>query len=366
MEAIDKRHTVIWDLSHSAGAVPVDLNAKGIRYAVGCTYKYLNAGPGAVGYLYVKDPESLRTPIQGWFGQNDQFFMERPYEPAPGITRFMAGTPPILVLAAVEEGVRITAEAGIEALREKSIAQTELLIALHDQWLAPLGFELGSPRDPQKRGSHVSLRHAEAWPICRALIEHADVVPDYRGPDSVRLGIAPLYTRFVDVYDAIDRLRDLVERGVQREVDQSRSDGHLGHRLLGPPLHLLLAHVLDVGAEHPAVAVRVAQRARAVAVERVVGLVDGGRAGLDGAREQRVDVLGVDHQRHRHRLRPPSGATEPYSGNESLTQTIESPTRSSECMSLPPSTSLRSTSRAERPLVERPAPRRRRRRRARA
>ena len=97
MEAIDKRHTVIWDLSHSAGAVPVELNKRGIRYAVGCTYKYLNAGPGAVGYLYVKDPESLRTPIQGWFGQNDQFFMERPYEPAPGITRFMAGTPPILV-----------------------------------------------------------------------------------------------------------------------------------------------------------------------------------------------------------------------------------------------------------------------------
>jgi kynureninase len=223
MEAIDARHTVIWDLSHSAGAVPVELRARGIRYAVGCTYKYLNAGPGALGYLYVRDPDALRTPIQGWFGQNEQFLMERPYEPAPGITRFMAGTPPILVLAAVEEGVRITAEAGIEALRGKSIAQTELLIALHDQWLAPLGFALGSPRDPHKRGSHVSLRHPDAWPICRALIERADVVPDYRGPDSIRLGIAPLYTRFVDVYDALDRLRDLVERGVHREVDQTRS-----------------------------------------------------------------------------------------------------------------------------------------------
>ena len=139
--------TVIWDLSHSAGAVPVDLEARGIRYAVGCTYKYLNAGPGAVGYLYVQEPDALRTPIQGWFGQDDQFAMERPYAPAPGITRFMAGTPPILVLAAVEEGVRITAEAGIEALREKSIAQSELMIALHDEWLAPLGFTLGSPRD---------------------------------------------------------------------------------------------------------------------------------------------------------------------------------------------------------------------------
>lgn len=210
---------VIWDLSHSAGSVPVDLQRKGVRYAVGCTYKYLNAGPGATGYLYVAEPDTLVTPIQGWFGQARQFEMERPYEPAPGITRFLAGTPPIVVLAAVEEGVRITAEAGIEALREKSIAQTELLIALHDDWLAPLGFELGSPRDALRRGSHVSLRHPEAWPICKALIERANVIPDFRGPDSVRLGVAPLYTRFVDVYDALERLRDLVARGVHHEID---------------------------------------------------------------------------------------------------------------------------------------------------
>jgi kynureninase len=149
--------------------------------------------------------------------------MQRPYDPAPGISRFMAGTPPVLVLAAVEEGVRITAEAGIEALREKSVAQTELLIALHDQWLQPLGFTLGTPRDPARRGSHVSLRHPEAWPICKALIERGDVVPDFRGPDCVRLGIAPLYTRFVDVYDALERLRDLVERGAHHEVDPTIS-----------------------------------------------------------------------------------------------------------------------------------------------
>ena len=223
MAAIDPLATVIWDLSHSAGAVPIDLDALGIRYAVGCTYKYLNAGPGASGYLYVREPDALRTPIQGWFGQDDQFAMERPYAPAPGITRFMAGTPPILVLAAVEEGARITAEAGIEALREKSVAQTELLIELHDEWLAPLGFELGSPRDPLRRGSHVALTHPEAWPICRALIERAKVVPDFRGPDTVRVGVAPLYTRYVDVYDAMARLRDLVLRGEQREVDPARS-----------------------------------------------------------------------------------------------------------------------------------------------
>ncbi|HWK27096.1 MAG TPA: kynureninase [Solirubrobacter sp.] len=223
--AIDRRATVIWDLSHSAGSVPVGLNAHGLRYAVGCTYKYLNAGPGAAGFLYVAagEQDRLGTPIQGWFGQADQFAMERPYEAAPGITRFLAGTPPILVLAAVEEGAKLTAEAGIDALREKSVAQTELLIALADAWLAPLGFTVGSPREAARRGSHVSLRHPEAWPICRALIERADVVPDFRGPDSVRLGIAPLYTRFVDVWDALDRLRGLVERGEQKLVEQARS-----------------------------------------------------------------------------------------------------------------------------------------------
>jgi kynureninase len=221
--AIDPLATVIWDLSHSAGAVPVDLDANGIRYAVGCTYKYLNAGPGAAGFVYVREPEALRSPIQGWFGQDDQFAMERPYQPAAGITRFMAGTPSILVLAAVEEAVRITAEAGIEALRKKSIAQTEFLIALHDEWLATLGFELGSPRDPARRGSHVALNHPEAWPICRALIERADVIPDFRGPNTVRLGVPPLYTRFVDVYDAMQRLRDLVVSGIHHEVDPTRA-----------------------------------------------------------------------------------------------------------------------------------------------
>ena len=223
MALIDPLATVIWDLSHSAGVVPVNLEANGIRYAVGCTYKYLNAGPGSAGYLYIREPDALRSPIQGWFGQDDQFAMERSYQPAPGITRFMAGTPSILVLAAVEEAVRITAEAGIEAIRAKSVAQTEFLIELHDAWLAPLGFEVGTPRDPGRRGSHVALNQAEAWPICRALIERADVIPDFRGPNTVRLGIAPLYTRFVDVWDAMDRLRDVVARGIHHEVDPARA-----------------------------------------------------------------------------------------------------------------------------------------------
>jgi kynureninase len=216
---------IVWDLCHSAGALPVDLRSSGVELAVGCTYKYLNGGPGAPAFLYAAEEVQarLRTPIQGWFGQRDQFEMDRPYDPVDGIGRFMAGTPGIAGLAAVEEGVRVTAEAGIGALREKSVAQCELIVALHDEWLAPLGFELGSPREAERRGSHVALRHREAWPICRALIERADVIPDFRGPDTIRLGVAPLYTRYVDVWDALDRLRGLVERGEQRLVDSSRA-----------------------------------------------------------------------------------------------------------------------------------------------
>jgi kynureninase len=212
--------TLIWDLSHSAGAVPVALREAGAELAVGCTYKYLNAGPGAPAYLYVAEAlhERLRSPIWGWFGQRDQFAMEREYDPEPSIRRFLAGTPPILGLAAVEAGVRVTSEAGIAALHAKSVALTRLLVALHDAWLAPLGFTVASPRDPARRGSHVALQHPRAWQVTRALIERG-VVPDFRGPDTVRLGIAPLYTRHVDVWDALARLRDLVERGEHEAFD---------------------------------------------------------------------------------------------------------------------------------------------------
>jgi kynureninase len=216
---------VVWDLCHSAGALPVHLREAGVELAVGCTYKYLNAGPGAPAFLYVARElqDRLRSPIWGWFGQRDQFAMGQGYEPADGVGRFSAGTPTILALGAVEEGVRLTAEAGVDRLYAKATAQCELIVALHDAWLAPLGFELGSPRDPARRGSHVALRHPEAWPICRALIERANVIPDFREPDTIRLGVAPLYTRFADVYEALDRLRGLVERGEQRLVDTARS-----------------------------------------------------------------------------------------------------------------------------------------------
>src|SRR5215210_6715448 len=215
------RADVVWDLSHSAGAVPIDVRAAGVELAVGCTYKYLNGGPGAPAFLYVAEARqaALRSPIWGWFGQADQFAMERDYDPREGIGRFLAGTPPILDLAAVEEGVRLTGEAGVPAIRAKSVALCELILALHDAWLAPLGFSLGSPRERERRGSHVAIRHPDAWPICRALIERAAVVPDFRPPDSIRLGVAPLYTSFTGVWDALDRLRALVSRGEHRLVE---------------------------------------------------------------------------------------------------------------------------------------------------
>ena len=202
---------VIWDLSHSAGVLPVGLNDAGAELAVGCTYKYLNAGPGAPAFLYVAEHlhEQLRSPIWGWFGQTDQFAMERHYEPHPSIRRFMAGTPPILGVVSAHEGARLVAEAGVAAIREKSMAQTALIVDLAGEWLADLGFAVASPRDAAARGSHVALRHPDAAAIDDLLIEEARVIPDFRGPDLIRLGVSPLYTRYVDVWDALDRIREL-------------------------------------------------------------------------------------------------------------------------------------------------------------
>ena len=226
MEAIttaarDAGAVVVWDLSHSAGVVPVALDRSGAELAVGCTYKYLNAGPGAPGFLYVRSAlqEPLRTPIQGWFGQADQFAMGPSYEPEEGVARFHAGTPSLLGMVAVEAGVELVLEAGADPIRRKPEALTGLTVELADERLGRLGFRVASPRDSDRRGGHVALAHEEGWRICRALIERADVVPDFRPPDVVRLGFSPLYSRFVDVWDAVDRLADLVERGEHLRVD---------------------------------------------------------------------------------------------------------------------------------------------------
>ncbi len=211
---------VLWDLCHSAGAVDVPLDASGADMAVGCTYKYLNAGPGSPAFLYVAERHqaALRSPIQGWFSQADQFAMGPRYEPVAGVGRFLAGTPPVIGLAAVMGAATMLADAGIGSVRDKAAALTALAVDLHDARLARLGFSLGTPRAAADRGAHVSFRHPEAWPICRALIEHAHVVPDFRRPDSIRFGLPPLYTRFTDVWDAVDRLAGLVEAGVHERM----------------------------------------------------------------------------------------------------------------------------------------------------
>jgi kynureninase len=208
---------MLWDVCHAAGSVPVELSAIGADLAVGCGYKYLNGGPGSPSFLYVRRDLQpvLRQPIWGWFGQRDQFLMGEQYDPQPDARRFLTGTSAVLGLVALEEGVRLLAEAGLDRLRAKGQAMTELARVLHEDWLLPLGFSLASPADPVARGSHLTLHHPEAFEISKALIAEANVVPDFRVPDRLRLGPAPISTRFTELWDGMDRLRRLVETGTQ-------------------------------------------------------------------------------------------------------------------------------------------------------
>ncbi|MGN6682344.1 MAG: kynureninase [Streptosporangiaceae bacterium] len=201
---------MLWDLCHSIGAVPIRLDESGADLAIGCTYKYVNAGPGAPAVLYVRSAlqDRMRQPIWGWFSQNVQFAMGPVYDPVPGSERYGTGTPQIIGTVAVEEGTKLLAEAGIDRLREKGIALTSYLIHLADEWLAPHGFRLASPRADARRGNHVTLQHPEAWRINQALIA-AGVIGDYRTPDRLRLGLPPITTRFTDVWDALDQLRQI-------------------------------------------------------------------------------------------------------------------------------------------------------------
>jgi kynureninase len=201
---------VLWDLCHGAGVLPVGLDAAGADLAVGCTYKYLNAGPGAPAFLYVARElqATLRQPVWGWFGRRDQFLMEQGFEPADGISAWLSGTPNVLGLCAVEEGARLTAEATIPAIAAKARALTEYAIELHDELLAPLGFTVGSPRDPARRGGHVSVRRHDARELCDALAA-ARVITDFRMPDTIRLGCSPLTTSFADLWMGVERLRCL-------------------------------------------------------------------------------------------------------------------------------------------------------------
>jgi len=200
---------VLWDLSHAAGAVPVELDRCNVDFAIGCTYKYLNGGPGAPAFIYVNKrlQNDAVSPIWGWWGQARPFDFDLDYTPAPGMQRFLAGTAPMLSMIALETGITPILEAGLTRLREKSILMTDYASFLTDNLLAPLGFSLGSPRDSAQRGSHISIRHAEGYRINRALIEEMNVVPDFREPDNIRLGFAPLYTSFAEVWEGFDRIK---------------------------------------------------------------------------------------------------------------------------------------------------------------
>lgn len=204
---------VLWDLSHSVGALPIELDACNADFAVGCTYKYLNGGPGAPAFLYVNQrlQAEAQSPMWGWWGQQEPFAFGLDYTPAPGMARFLVGTQPILSLLAMEAALTPTLEAGMAAIRHKSVALTDYAIGLFDAWLAPLGFALGSPREAARRGSHISIRHPEGYRINRALIEEMNVIPDFRAPDNIRLGFAPLYTTFSEVHEAMQRIAYVVQ-----------------------------------------------------------------------------------------------------------------------------------------------------------
>ena len=210
--AHDKGALVLWDLAHSAGAFPVDLNGCGADFAVGCGYKYLNGGPGAPAFIYVAErwQGSAEQPLFGWMGHEAPFAFDLDYRPRPGIARFLVGTPPMLSLTALEAGLDLFADVELGALRRKSGALGDLFIALVDQELAGSGLALASPRLAAERGSQVSYRHPEGYPIMQALIARG-VIGDFRAPDILRFGFAPLYVSFADIWNAVAQLVAVME-----------------------------------------------------------------------------------------------------------------------------------------------------------
>lgn len=210
--AHDAGALVLWDLCHSAGSVPMALDDAGVDLAVGCTYKYLNGGPGSPAFCYVaaRHLDALMQPIQGWLGSVDPFLMGPTYAPAAGIRRFQSGTPPIVGMLAMQDMLALIEDAGIDAVREKSVALTSYAVELADSVLADHGVVLASPRDSGQRGGHVTLNHPLMREVTAALWER-DVIPDYRDPGGLRLGLSPLSTSFEEVERGIELVRDALD-----------------------------------------------------------------------------------------------------------------------------------------------------------
>jgi kynureninase len=221
--AHDNGILVIWDLAHSAGALPLQLDDWGVDFAVGCGYKYLNGGPGAPAFIYaaMRHQESIRQPLSGWMGHRAPFAFEQDYLPAHGMRQFLGGTPPILSMAVLDAALGVFEGLDMQALREKSTRLGELFLQLVDSDDSLAGLELLSPRESVERGSQLAFTHPRAFEICQALIEQS-VIADFRAPDVLRFGFAPLYLRFRDIRESVRILSDIVARGIYREQKYSR------------------------------------------------------------------------------------------------------------------------------------------------
>jgi len=216
---------VTLEVIHAIGAIEMNFDANGVDLAVGCTYKYGNSGPGAPAWLYVatKMQKELQVPIQGWFSQGDQFGMGPVFEKAEGIRGFQIASPSLIGLRCIKTSFELIKEAGIDKIAHKAAVGTQMMIDLYDAWLAPLGMQLNTSRDPKERGGHISLVHPDAARICVALREFANVIPDYRTPNSIRLAISPLPTSYVEVWDGFERIRDLVSTRQYEKVKEGGS-----------------------------------------------------------------------------------------------------------------------------------------------
>ncbi|MCJ1697577.1 aminotransferase class V-fold PLP-dependent enzyme [Rathayibacter caricis] len=208
-QAHDAGALVLWDASHSVGSVPMELDAWGADLAVGCSYKYLNGGPGAPAWAYVAErhQESLTQPIQGWMGVADMFEMGPGYRPAEGMRRFLSGTPPITGMLAMQDMIALIAEVGMPTIRAKSEAMTAYALELVDEWLVPLGVRVATPRDPAARGSHITIDH-ESFAELVPRLQADGVIPDFRNPDGIRIGLSPLSTTFAELELGLTAVRD--------------------------------------------------------------------------------------------------------------------------------------------------------------
>jgi kynureninase len=227
INALAKKHgiPVIWDCSHAVGSIALDFDDNGVDLAVGCTYKYLNSGPGSPGWLFVRDSwqQKLQVPIQGWFAQADQFGMGPFFEPDDSIRSFQIASPSIIGIRTVEESLAMVGEAGIDAIEAKAKQGTALMVHLWRLWLEPLGVGLATPEHPDHRGGHITLTHPEAKKIAQAMREKVNVIPDYREPASIRVAISPLATTYTEVFEGFRRMRDLIASGDYLTVSDSGS-----------------------------------------------------------------------------------------------------------------------------------------------